>query len=357
MTYSHETILSVDLKKLEENYNFLKSKAQKKTNIIAVIKAYAYGHGDIKIAKKLEKIGVSAFWVADFEEGVELRKSGIRTPIIVANSGRKSYTHFIQNQLEPVIFNFDILSIFIKNKNKIPIHIKFNTGMNRYGFEQSDIIKLCQLLKNNTHLKVKSICSHLAASDNPKYDDFTRKQFTLFEKICNAFYEKSGLNTPKHILNTAGLLRFPDKCYDFVRIGIGLYGVSEDKNLKPISSLKSIVADIKNIEKGQVIGYGGSCIKTNIKTAVVPFGYADGLNRKLAKHKGFVLIKNKLCQIISISMDSCIVDISNSKIQVGDTVEIFSDKLSIISIAKKLDTIPYELLSILNRRIKRIYCV
>ena len=357
MNSSHETILSVDLKKLEENYNFLKSKVTKKTNIIAVIKAYAYGHGDIRIAKKLEKIGVSAFWVADFEEGVELRKSGIKTAIIVANSGRKSYKHFIQHQLEPVIFNFDILSIFIENKAEIPIHIKFNTGMNRYGFEQSDIIKLCKLLKKNTHLKVKSICSHLASSNNPKYDNFIKNQFARFEKISDIFYEKSGINVPKHILNTAGLLRFPHKCYDFVRIGIGLYGVSKDNNLKPISSLQSIVIDIKNIQKGEIIGYDGCCTKTEIKTAIIPFGYADGLNRKLTKNKGSVLIKNKSCKIISISMDSCIVDVSNSTIQVGDTVEIFSDKLSIISIAEKLDTIPYEILSILNRRIKRIYCV
>ena len=357
MGMTHETILEVNISQLKDNLNYLKSKLKAETKIIAVVKAYAYGHGDIFLAKKLEKFGVYALWVADFEEGSRLRDSGITIPIIIANPGTKSKNQIITNKLDIVIYNFNLLEVYGKLNKEINIHIKFNTGMNRYGFNPDEIELLINTLQKYPKLKVQSICSHLAATDNPEKDNFTKTQFLVFDKIFDAFSKGINQKVYRHILNTNGVLRFANKEYEMVRLGIGLYGVSTDENLQQISTLKSIVSQIRTIKKGEQIGYGSSFTATqNMTIGIIPFGYADGLNRKLSDKKGKVLVHGIPCPIIGkISMDSCIVDLSNSTAKTGDEVIIFGKENTTLSIAKKLGTIPYEIYATLNRRIKRVY--
>jgi len=357
MGITHETILEVSLTKLESNFNYLKSKLQPNTKVIAVVKAYAYGHGDKRLAEKLEELGVHALWVADFEEGSRLRKNGIAIPIIIANPGSKSTDQIIRNKLDIVIYNFKLLKLYGDLNTEINIHIKFNTGMNRYGFNPEEVEILAETLKKYPKLKLKSICSHLSATEDPEKDDFTNKQCTIFDGICSAFFTYLGYKVDRHILNSNGVLRFANKEYEMVRIGIGLYGVSEDENLQQISILKSVISQVRTIKKGDKIGYNASFLASeDMKIGIIPFGYADGLNRKLSEKNGVILVNNTPCPILGkISMDSCIIDLSNTTAETGDEVIIFGKGNPILSIAKKLETIPYEIYATLNRRIKRVY--
>lgn len=357
MRIMHETILEININRLKSNFKYLKGKLKAKTKIIAVMKAYAYGHGDIVLGKKLEELGVHGLWVADFEEGSRLRESGIQIPIIIANPGAKSTQKIIENKLEVVIYNFKLLQLYGELNKEICIHIKFNTGMNRYGFNTNEIELLTKTLLKYPKLKIQSICSHLAASDNPKKDTFTNKQCRIFDIICETFFKQIGYKVDRHILNTNGVLRFTKHEYEMVRLGIGLYGVADNKYLGQISTLKSVVSQVRKITFGNHIGYDASFIAPkDMCIGIIPFGYADGLNRKLCEKNGVVIINNTSCPIIGkISMDSCMVDLSNTTAKTGDEVIIFGPKNTVLSIAKKLDTIPYEIFATLNRRIKRIY--
>jgi alanine racemase len=357
MKIIHETILEVDLNKLANNFNYLKSKLKPDTKIIAVVKAYAYGHGDTTIASFLEKLGAHALWVADFEEGTRIRESGIKIPIIIANPGTKSTQKIIDNKLDVVIYNSELLHLYGKLDKEIKIHIKFDSGMNRYGFDFSEVDELVANLKKYPKLKIQSICSHLAASDNSAEDSFTNTQFQVFEKVSSSFSKGFNQLIDRHILNTNGVLRFPNKEYEMVRLGIGLYGVSNDYNLKQVSALKSVISQIRIIKEGSKVGYDASFVaKEDMLIGVVPFGYADGLNRKLSTNNGVLIVQNIACPIIGkISMDSCMINLKGTTAKTGDEVVIFGEKNTISSIANKLSTIPYEIFSSLNRRIKRIY--
>jgi alanine racemase len=356
LEFSNETILHIDLNKLEHNFNYLKSKLKKDTRIIGVVKAFAYGHGDIEISRKLEKLGAYALWVSDFEEGISLRKAGIKSKIIVANPGLKSYEEIIKYSLDIVIYNQRLLDLYASKKNEINIHIKFNSGMNRYGFEAQETANIVEKIKTNYHLKLLSICSHLAASDKEEKSEFTINQIAKFKTISKNFELLYGAKIDKHILNSNGVLNFANHQMDVVRLGIGLYGSSTDKNLKQISQLSSVVTQIRDVVKGESVGYGPSFVAPeNMKIGIIPIGYADGLNRKFSSI-GSVYINKKECKIIgNISMDSFAVNTSNITIHEGEAVEIFGNNLSVNEIAKKINTIPYEIYSTLNRRIKRVY--
>jgi len=357
MEIIHETILEVDLNKLANNFNYFKSKLKPDTKIIAVVKAYAYGHGDITIASYLEKLGAHALWVADFEEGTRLRKSGINIPIIIANPGIKSTQQIIDNRLDVVIYNSELLHLYGKLDKEIRIHIKFDSGMNRYGFDASEVDELAANLQKYSKLKIQSICSHLAASDNKTKDSFTNAQFQVFEKVSSSFSKGVKQLTDRHILNTNGVLRFPNKEYEMVRLGIGIYGASNDTNLQQISTLKSVISQVRIIKKGSKVGYDSSFLaEEDMIIGVVPFGYADGLNRKLSTNNGVIIVQNIACPIIGkISMDSCMINLKGTTAKTGEEVVIFGEENTISSIANKLSTIPYEIFSNLNRRIKRIY--
>ena len=357
MQEANETILSINLRKLENNFNYLKGLTKDNTKIIAVVKAFAYGHGDITISKKLEKLGIYALWVTDFEEGVVLRRSGVKKKIIVANPGIKSYTKIIENQLDVVLYNSRLLDLYCLNKKNVNVHIKFNTGMNRYGFEEKELDDIISKLQKNPHLNVVSVCSHLACSDNIKKKNITKKQIDRFVKITSRFEKKIGQRVLKHILNTYGLINFSEHQMDMVRLGIGLYGSGKNNNLQPISSLTSVVTQNRNVKKGELIGYGYNFIaEQNMRVSMVPVGYADGFNRRLGNGIGSVKINGHTCRIVGkISMGNFAVDTTNVNVSEGDIVEIFGEKISIISIARKINTIPYEIYSTINRRIKRVY--
>ena len=354
MHNANETILEVDLKKLEHNYNYLSSKLKNGCEIIAVVKAYAYGHGDIEVSKKLESLGVYAFWVADFEEGIRLRESGVKSKIIIANPGWKSFNEIIKYDLEVVIHNIRLLDFYLSKKQELNIHLKFNTGMNRYGFDEKDLESVCEKLKENSFLRVKSICSHLASA-NQKNE--TLEQIRLFEKISEKTERKLEFDIPKHLLNSNGFINFPTKQFDMVRLGISLFGSLEDKNLQQVSRLISVISQNRTIEEGQGVGYNSSFIsdkKTNV--SIVPVGYADGLNRKLGNGIGEVVVKGEKCPIIgNICMDSFMIDSSYINCKEGEEVEIFGEENSILKLSEKIHTIPYEFYSTLNRRIKRVY--
>lgn len=357
MHKSNETILEVNLSKLESNFNYLKSKLNSSTEIIAVIKAFAYGHGDVMIAKKLESLGVKKFWMADFEEGISLRKNGINSEIIIANPGTKSFEDIIENNLEVVIHNLRLLRFYGSKKINTSIHVKFNTGMNRYGFDREEMEEVITFLKDNSQLKVKSVCTHLSSADDLSKANITKKQISLFEEISNSFEKKLNLNVKKHLLNSNGLLHFPNKQFDYVRLGISLFGSFKNENLHQVSKLKSVISQNRNIKKGSSVGYSAEFIAPkNMNVSVVPVGYADGFNRRLGSGVGSVFVNNVECPIIGkICMDSFIIDTSNTNCKEGDEVEIFGGNNSILKLAEKINTIPYEIYSTLNRRIKRVY--
>ena len=357
MNTANETILYIDLKKLEKNFNYFKKKLNPKTKIIGVVKAFAYGHGDIYVSKKLEKLGVYALWVSDFEEGVVLRNAGIKTKIIVANPGIKSYQKIIESKLDVVLYNNKLLDLYCLNKNKTSVHIKFNTGMNRYGFNENEVESIVSRLEKNPHLHLSSICSHLAFSNNKKNPQKTLNQINCFQSISKKFDLLNNKKTDKHILNSHGVLNFPEYQMNAVRLGIGLYGSAAIKKLYQISSLSSVITQIKELKKGEYVGYAGKFqAQKKMKIGIVPVGYADGLNRRLSNGVGRVFVKNYSCKIIGeISMDSFAIDITNNNIKEGDPVEIFGDNIAVKEVAKKAKTIPYEIYCTLNRRIKRIY--
>ncbi len=357
MSCSNETILHVDLTKLEKNFNYLKSLLHPTTKIIAVVKAFAYGHGDVEVSKKLENLGVYALWVSDFEEGISLRESGVKTKIIVANPGLKSYNEIIKYNLDVVLYSTSLLNLYCSRKHRVNIHIKFNTGMNRYGFNENEIESIISKTTKNNYLKLSSICSHLAVSEEKNKPLHTLTQIKKFKAISEKFEDILGRKINKHLLNSHGLLNFPNYQMDSVRLGIGLYGSATDVNLTQISSLTSIIAQIRDIKKGETVGYGNSFVaKKTMKIAIIPVGYADGINRGLSNNVGALFINKNKCPIIGkISMDSLAVDVTKSDAKEGDLVEIFGNQLHVSEIAKKINTIPYEIYSTLNRRIKRIY--
>ena len=352
---AHETVLYVNLKTLEKNFYYLKSLLHPTAKTVAVIKAYAYGLGDIEIAKKLENLGVDYFWVADFEEGVTLRKAGIIKPIIIANPGSKSQDKIKEYCLEPVIYNFRLLKIY--GDLNIPVHLKFNTGMNRFGFDEEDMPQLLEELKKYPELDIKSFCTHLSSSNESAKDDFSKEQITRFKLLGASLEHARSKKIPSHVLNSNGVLRFSATEEKVVRFGIAMFGISKDESLQQIASLKSTISQIRTVKKGSFVGYNNSFeAKSEIKIAIVPIGYADGLNRKLGEGNGKVLIHDKECHIIGkISMDSLVADVSGLNAKEGDDVIIFSPEFSLVNIADDLNTISYEIMATLNRRIKRIY--
>ena len=353
MSNIHETLFEINLQLLKQNINYLKQDLNSNTQIIAVVKAYAYGHGDIEITKYLEKINIDSFWVADFEEGVILRKNGIIKPIIVANTSPKSIKQVIKYKLDVVVYNFRLLDILIKFSKNINIHLKFNCGMNRFGFSINDIKKINEYTEKYKHLKIKSICSHLSSTNDKNRDTVTQKEFSIFDQICERF----DMNIYKHILNTNGVIRFPQKQYGAVRLGMGILGINQQPRLKQIGKLTTTISQIRTIAKNEYIGYGGKFKSTKtMKIGVIPFGYADGLDKKLGNQNGQLYTDGKKCNILGeISMDSCVIDLTNTKVEEGDRVEIFGPNNSIVDICKKINSTPYEFLSSINRRVKRIY--
>ncbi len=359
----HKTVLEVNLNALMNNVQFFKSNLKPEVKLLAMVKAFSYGSGSFEIANVLQHQKVDCLGVAFADEGIELREAGINLPIIVMNPEVSSFPLMLQYDLEPEIYSFNVLQSYLRSVereglSKVPIHIKVDTGMNRLGFLPEDMNRLIKMINSSPRLKVDSVFSHLAGSDDAVHDDFTKMQAEIFIKCCERIEEGLGYSFIKHILNSAGIERFPEYQFDMVRLGIGMYGISASNNdLQNVGTLKSYVSQLKEVKKGDSIGYNRrGQAQSNINIAIVPVGYADGLNRRLSNGVGRVVINNQQAPIIgNICMDMCMVDVSNLSVKEGDEVEIFGSNYTINDIAEALNTIPYEVLTSISRRVKRVY--
>ncbi len=366
----HQTILEINLDSMVHNLNVFRSFLKPGVKSMIMVKAFGYGSGSSEIANILQYHNVDYLTVAYTDEGKELRKSGINTPIMVMNPEAHSFDGLIKYNLEPEVYNFRLLYKIIEEakqnpkislKNPLYIHIKLDTGMHRLGFDPDDINKITSILNKTKLIKIKSVFSHLAASDNKEFDNFTKKQINIFIDSCKIIKENIVYGFLKHICNSAAITRFPEAQIDMVRLGIGLYGISNNENVKPllknVSTFKSIISQIKKVKKGEAIGYNlEEKLSKNKTIGIIPVGYADGLNRKLGNKKGTLVINGKRAEIIgNICMDMCIVDLTNIKAKEGDEVIIFGENNPIEKIANTLDTIPYEILTSVSSRVKRVY--
>jgi alanine racemase len=361
---AHLTRLEIDLNALTHNLNIYRSLLKPETKIMVMVKAFSYGSGDVEIASTLQYQHIDYLAVAVSDEGVQLRNAGISTPIIVMNPEQQSFQNIIEYGLEPNIYSAPLLESFIKTTEQFgvkdfPVHLKIDTGMNRLGFKtESEIKKIIDRIKQSNQLKVKSVFSHLAGSDEATFDDFTQSQFLKFDEITSVITKMLEYKFDRHILNSAGIERFPEKQFEMVRLGIGLYGVScTGLPLRNIGKLMSTVSQVKNVQPNETVGYSRKGkVKAESKIAVVPLGYADGLDRKLSNRNGSVYINGKRAPIVgNICMDMMMADVTGLHVKAGDPVEIFGDNISISEIAEKVGTIPYEILTGISQRVKRIY--
>lgn len=366
MPKAQETVLEIDLKALKHNYEYLQSKLTSGTKFLAVVKAFAYGSDAIEIAKYLQNLDVDYFAVAYVNEGVSLRDAGIIKPILVLHPQPIHFKTIIERCLEPSIYNAKVLNEFIavakkENQSDYPIHIKFNTGLNRLGFWENDVDYIISKLKETTSVKVKSLFSHLAASEDKNEREFTLNQISTFKKIARKFFNKIDYKPWLHMTNTSGILNYPEAHFNMVRSGIGLYGFGnseeENKNLKPIAALKSVISQIHTIEKGESVGYNRAYKSQGFeKTATIPIGHADGIGRQYGNGKGFITINGKRAYIIgNVCMDMIMVDITNIDCKEGDEVIIFDKTTSAEIFAKTANTISYEILTSISQRITRTF--
>ena len=362
----HETILEVNLDAIIHNYNYYRSQLQSRTKMVCMVKAFGYGVGSFELAKTLQDHRCDYLAVAVADEGEELRREGISIPILVMNPELSSFNSLFEYMLEPEVYNFRMLDALIKETARrgitsFPIHLKIDTGMRRLGFELSEISEVCRKIKSQRGIVVRSIFSHLAGSDSSELDDFTMRQLNVYKKAAVDIEKELGYKTLKHILNSAGIERFIDHQNDMVRLGISLYGISASgvsEGLQCVCSLKTIILQIRNVPAGESVGYGRKTyVNRDSRIAVIPIGYADGFDRHLSNGVGEVIIGGKRCPVVgNVCMDACMIDITDiPDTNEGDRVIIFNEELTINEIADKLDTIPYEILTSISPRVKRVY--
>lgn len=368
---SHETMLEINLSAMIDNLNFFRSKLNKDTKLMAMVKAFSYGSGSFEIANVLQYHHVDYLSVAYADEGVALRKAGISIPIMVMNPETESYESMIRNKLEPEIYSLRVLELFKKSlkanqyflsdEEAYPIHIKLDTGMHRLGFMEDEIASLIKELKKSNEVKAVSIFSHLSSAEDEQEDDYTLLQIEKFEKMSNSLIDSLQEKPIIHLLNSNGMLRFPKQAYDMVRLGIGLYGIVSLKDfqnkLKPISVLKTAVSQIKKLSKGDSVGYSRKGFMTSDgRIATIPVGYADGISRSLGSGNWHVQIGKHLFPTIgNICMDMCMINIGDADIKEGEEVIVFGGKKSIYELSEAMQKSPYELLTGISSRVKRIY--
>lgn len=363
---THQTVFEINLSAIEHNFRYIKSLLPRNVKTMGMVKAYSYGSGSFEVAKLLQDAGVDYLAVAYTDEGVALRQKGISCPIMVMNPDEKAFRTMIEYQLEPEIYSFDLLKSYIKSyehfgKSSAGIHIEFDTGMHRLGFNPDDCSAVIDILKLHPNLDVKSVFSHLAGSDETRLSEFTNKQIAVFDGIAKQFAEHLPQKPLFHILNSAGVFHYPHGAYDMVRLGIGLHGIDpmglHRSNLITAGSLKSYISQIKTVKAGEGISYGlHSQSNHDRKIAIVAIGYADGLNRKLSNGNWDVIIQGKKATITGqICMDMFMADVTEINCNEGDEVLIFGKGLSIENMAQKIGTIPYEILTSVSQRVKRVY--
>jgi Alr-MurF fusion protein len=363
----HSTVLEVDLDAITHNLNFFRSRLAGGTQMMAVVKAFAYGSSGFEIAHLLQYHRVDYLAVAYADEGVLLREHGITLPIMVMNPTPESFDKLLAYGLEPEVYSLKLLCAlrdFLARRNKeINIHLKLETGMYRLGFEERELSALVQVLRSTSSLRVVGIMSHLAASADPQHDAYTKSQFALFTKQATYIEERLGICAIKHLLNSSGILRFPEYQLDMVRLGIGLYGVGVDQEVQQqvviASTLKTVISQIKTIPQGATVGYGRRGLaRKPMQLATLAIGYADGFGRALGNGIGSVWINGHLAPIVGdICMDMSMVDVTDIPAAEGDEVIIFGKELPIDHVAAAMSTIAYEVLTNVSERVKRVYYV
>ena len=364
MPRTQETVLEIDLNALKHNFEYLKSRISKDTKLLVVVKAYGYGSDAKEITEYLQNLEVDYFAVAYTNEGVALRDAGITKPILVLHPQPVNYRTLIERCLEPSLYNFNSFNSFLEvaleeKQQNYPIHIKFNTGLNRLGFNEADIEMIHDKLESTSNVKVKSIFSHLAASEDLNEKEFTNNQIEAFQAISKTFINTFGYNPMLHLCNTSGILNYPEAHLDMVRSGIGIYGFGnsekENKNFVPVATLKSVISQIHTIEKGQTVGYNRAFkSESKIRTATIPIGHADGIGRQYGNGNGFVTIHGKPAYIVgNVCMDMIMVNVTDIDCQEGDEVILFGKQPNASEFAKTANTISYEIITAISQRVKR----
>lgn len=365
MPKARETVLEIDLKALEHNYHYLRSKVDENVKFMAVVKAFGYGSDVTGIAKKLVELGADYLAVAYTSEGIALRRAGIELPILVLHPQSSNFEQLIENCLEPSLYSEFVLSEFIQIAEKLkqkdyPVHVKFNTGLNRLGFSEEEITKVRDLLTSTGAVKAASFFSHLAASEDWREREFTLNQIHSFKRIALTLFEQLGYRPLLHICNTSGIINYPKAALDMVRTGIGLYGFGneelEDKKLRPIATLKTLISQIHKIEKGDSVGYNRAFVADRpTTTATLPIGHADGINRQYGNSRAGVLINGEYAPIIgNVCMDMLMVDITGIDCKEGDEVIVFGGPQHATVFAANGNTISYELITGISQRVKRV---
>ncbi len=370
---AHETVMEINLDALTHNLNYYRSLIRNGTRIMAMVKAFSYGSGSFEIAKVLQYHGVDYLSVAYADEGVELRQAGITVPVMVMSPEEQSLETLLKFNLEPEIYNLHILgrlerameSHFSSIQQEVCVHIKLDTGMHRLGFTENELEALIPRLQRNPALRVQSVFTHLASSEDPGDDDFTIRQISQFDIMSKKLMEGIGYPVLRHVLNSAGISRFANHQYEMVRLGIGLYGVGHDaasqRNLRNVSTLRSVITQIKRVPAGDSIGYNRKGrVSRDSLIAVIPVGYADGFDRRLGNGRGVVYIGGRPAPVIgNVCMDLTMIDITSlpdsGSITEGTPVILFGDQHPVAEMADAMGTIPYEVLTGISRRVKRIY--
>ena len=360
----HETILEINLNALVNNLNYYRGKLQPDTKMVCMVKASAYGAGSYEIAKTLQDHRVDYLAVAVADEGSELRKAGITSSIIIMNPEMTAFKTMFDYKLEPEVYNFHLLNELVKAAEKegvtnFPIHIKLDTGMHRLGFAPQDIPELIARLKRQTSVIPRSVFSHLVGSDSAQFDSFTRKQIETFERASEELQEAFPHKILRHICNTAGIERYPGAQFDMVRLGLGLYGVNPCTNqmIHNVSTLKTTILQIRDVAQEDSVGYSRKGrLNRDSRIAAIPIGYADGLNRRLGNGNAYCLVNGQKAPYVgNICMDVCMIDVTDIDCKEGDKVVIFGDDLPVTVLADVLETIPYEILTSVSTRVKRVY--
>ncbi|MDE6649453.1 MAG: bifunctional UDP-N-acetylmuramoyl-tripeptide:D-alanyl-D-alanine ligase/alanine racemase [Muribaculaceae bacterium] len=364
---THETVLEVNLDAVVRNYNYFRSKLPSGTGIVAMVKASGYGAGSYEIARTLQDAGAAYLAVAVLDEGIDLRRRGITMPVMVMNPKVVNYRQMFANRLEPEVFSMPMLLDVVKEAEKYgvrdyPVHIKLDTGMHRMGFIEEELPDVMSVLNSTDAVSIASAFSHLATADCLDMDDYTLLQLRRFDRFTSYMLSKSPRPFLRHVLNSAGILRFPEFHYDMARLGIGLYGVNTlppevEAPLSVVSTLRTVIISIRDWKKGESIGYARrSILERDSRIATIPIGYADGMNRHFGRGNITVKVNGKDAPTIgNICMDACMIDVTGIECREGDAVEIFGPSASVDRLSDLLDTIPYEILTSVSPRVKRVY--
>ncbi len=362
----HKTFVEINLSAIKHNIQVFKSQLKPTTKMLAMVKAQSYGAGLEKIGLYLERQGIDYLGVAYADEGVDLRKAGVKVPILVMNPVDEGFEDCIKYQLEPTVFSFDQLNellheLIFQGVQNFPIHVKIDTGMRRLGFDFKELPRLMEVIQAQPEISIKGVYSHLADSDNRRDKRFTDLQIRRFIEACNYISSNYVGKFITHLLNSEGIANFPEAQFNMVRIGIGMYGVSSNpalvKKLRPVISWKSTVSQVKQIQRGESVGYSRSFVADkNMEIAIVPVGYADGFRRSLSNGVGSVVINGQICNIVGrVCMDMIMVDVTKKFVKTSDRVELIGDKINLSQFAEKMQTISYEVLTSISKRVHRTY--